>query len=573
MTSGRLDTKRLLGFARGLQRATTFRDIVVAARAEVQAATGYAHAWLMVADEVDPDLMHLFDFQGDRRDQIMEAVPVLNVKGDPFLEAIVASDAPDIVVDARTDERTNKQIVEQLQNRTLLNFPLPFLDRSLGVFGVGTFGDEGPREPTEGEVDYLAGMAAQIALAAARIRFVEAQAKSLEERRVLERQLFQVQKLESLGMLAGGIAHDFNNLLTVVLSSAALAEEQSEDDGVLVEIRAISEAAERARQLTTQLLAMSRTQELELKAVDLNVQLTQLLTLVRRVLPANIEVDFIKAARLPLIEADAAQLDQVFMNLCINARDAMPTGGRLTLETEQVVVNSRYIETHPWAKPGRYVLTTVVDTGIGMSREVMDRMFEPFFTTKAPHAGSGLGLAVSYGIVRQHGGMFHCYSEPGIGSSFKVYLPALETLASSVGPRLRGTVPSGSERILVAEDDGGVRAVAIRILERAGYEVVAVDSGDQAVREAKKGGFDLVLVDVVMPGMSCREVVHRLNAAVPKLRILLTSGYTAGTNVAGLLEETGLELVRKPYDPDQLLRLVRRALDQDVRPLPDSTEK
>jgi len=563
MTSGRLDTKRLLGFARGLQRATTFREILVAARAEVQASTGFGHCWLCVADESDPDIVHVFDFQGARRDEIMETVPVLHVKGDPFLEELVAADGPVVVIDARTDPRTNKQIVEVLQNRTILNFPLPFLDRSLGVFGVGTFGDEGPREPSEGELDYLAGMAAQIALAAARVRFVEAQAKSLEERRGLERQLFQVQKLESLGMLAGGIAHDFNNLLTVVLSSAALAEEQSEDEGVLVELRAISEAAERARQLTAQLLAMSRTQELELKSVDLNVRITQLLTLVRRVLPSNIEVDFIKAARLPLIEGDAAQLDQVFMNLCINARDAMPNGGRLTLETEQVVVNSRYIETHPWAKPGRYVLTTVVDTGIGMSREVMDRMFEPFFTTKAPNAGSGLGLAVSYGIVRQHGGMLHCYSEPGVGSSFKVYLPALENLASAVGHRLKGSVPLGNERILVAEDDLAVRGVAIRILERAGYEVVAVDSGDQAVREAKKNNFDLVLVDVVMPGMSCQEVVHRLNAIAPAVRILLTSGYTAtGTNVAALLEATGLELVRKPYDPDQLLRLVRKALDR-----------
>ena len=563
MTSGRLDTKRLLGFARGLQRATTFREILIAARAEVQAVTGFAHAWLCVADESDPDIFHVFDFQGKNRDEVMETIPVLQVKGDAFLEAIVAAEGPVVVIDARTDPRTNKQIVELLQNRTILNFPLPFLDRSLGLFGVGTFGDEGPREPSEEELDYLAGMAAQIALAAARVRFVEAQAKSLEERRGLERQLFQVQKLESLGMLAGGIAHDFNNLLTVVLSSAALAEEQSEDEGVLVELRAISEAAERARQLTAQLLAMSRTQELELKSVDLNARITQLLTLVRRVLPSNIEVDFIKAARLPFIEGDAAQLDQVFMNLCINARDAMPNGGRLTLETEQVVVNGRYIETHPWAKPGRYVLTTVVDTGIGMSREVMDRMFEPFFTTKPPNAGSGLGLAVSYGIVRQHGGMLHCYSEPGVGSSFKVYLPALENLASAVGHRLKGSVPLGNERILVAEDDLAVRGVAIRILERAGYEVVAVDSGDQAVREAKKSKFDLVLVDVVMPGMSCQEVVHRLNAITPAVRILLTSGYTAtGTNVAALLEATGLELVRKPYDPDQLLRLVRKALDR-----------
>jgi two-component system, cell cycle sensor histidine kinase and response regulator CckA len=374
-------------------------------------------------------------------------------------------------------------------------------------------------------------------------------------------------------MLAGGIAHDFNNLLTVILSCAALAEEYARALPIHDDIKAIVQAASRGRDLTRKLLAMSRQQDLELKPLDLNGRLGELLELVRRVLPATIRVDLIQGARLPLIDGDASQLDQVFMNLCINARDAMPEGGRLTLETEQVVVNGSYTATHPWAKPGRYVLTTVTDTGVGMSRDVLDRIFDPFFTTKGPHAGTGLGLAMAYGIVRQHAGMLHCYSEPGVGTSFKVYLPSLAQLAAHVGTKIVGAVPrsSGTERILLAEDDPDVRSVATRILERSGYRVTAVENGDAASNLVSRELFDLAILDVVMPGMPCRELVERLRALRPELRLLLSSGYTAGANVVELLRDTGLELVRKPYDPDQLLFSVRRTLGID-RNTPDGSD-
>ena len=562
------ETNRLLQFARKLQRAASFTDLLDCAREEAQQSLGYEHVWLMVADSPEANELRLIEFSGDRRDVVWEVAPLLQVRGDRFLETLMLSDEPVVIVDARDDPRTNKAIVEKLQNRTMINVPLRLLDKPFGIFGLGTFGEEGCREVTEAQLSYLVGMASQISVAASRLRFLEGQAQAQRERQELDRRLLQVQKLESLGMLAGGIAHDFNNLLTVILASAGLASGFMTDPQGIAELKAVRDAAKRASDLTRQLLAMSRDQELSIRALDLNIQLGQLLELARRVLPETINIDLIQGQYLPLVEGDPSQLDQVFMNLFVNARDAMPEGGNLTIETEQVLINGRYTETHPWANSGRYVLVTVTDTGCGMSKEVAERVFEPFFSTKGPRRGTGLGLAVSYGIIRQHRGMVHCYSEVGIGTSFKVYLPATERLAGAIGSKLQPVPAPGKERILVAEDDELVRAVAVRILERAGYSVEAVEDGAAACRAVVNADFDLILLDVVMPGMSCREVVERILGFSPRTRILLSSGYTAGANVATLTRRTGFELLRKPYDPDQMLRFVRGALDSVFPPPP-----
>jgi len=384
-----------------------------------------------------------------------------------------------------------------------------------------------------------------------------------KEKQDLERRLIQIQRLESLGMLAGGIAHDFNNLLTVIIASAALANQQATEPSLVADLEAILGAAKRGKELTQQLLAMSRAQPLNLVTLDLNSLLRKLLELARRILPETIAIDFIEAVGLPYTEGDSSQIDKVFMNLFVNARDAMQDGGRLTIETEQVVINGKYTETHPWAKPGRYILTTVTDTGTGIPREVMERIFEPFFTTKGSRAGTGLGLATVYGIVRQHRGMVQCYSEVGVGTSFKIYLPVVEKLASAVGTKLQRTVPTGHERLLLAEDDDQVRAVAVKILEKAGYLVTAVENGDAACRVLAEAPFDLLILDVVMPGMPCREVIARARVLRPDIPILLSSGYTATGNVGLLREEVGLKLLRKPYDPDRMLHTVRAALDDE----------
>jgi signal transduction histidine kinase/ActR/RegA family two-component response regulator len=552
---------RLLAFARELQRASTFRELLETTRAEAIASAGYAQVWLFISVTDEMKEARLIDYAGSQRETVWEVAPVLKIEGDPLLEQLVNNDEPVVVDDARTDPRTNKAIVEALGNRTIINIPLRLVDKPFGAFGLGTFGDEGCRPPTAEQLEHLVGMAGQLSVAVSRIRLAEANRRATQQRLELELRVLEHQKLESLGLLAGGVAHDFNNLLTVILAGTALARlAVGSSEKALKELDSVVAASERARDLTRQLLAMSRSQPLELRPLDLNDRLKQLVTLLQRVLSENINLELIEGVRLPLVEGDSSQLDQVFMNLCINAREAMPSGGKITIETEQVLLNADFVASHPWAASGRYVLVTVTDTGIGMPREVVDRVFEPFFTTKKESGGTGLGLAVAYGVVRQHRGLLHCYSEPGVGTVFKIYLPMYVRVAPEIAPKLLGAAPRGYEKILLGEDDPAVRGATLRVLESAGYSVVAVENGMEACRAAAGASFDLVLLDVIMPEMSCREALKGLKAELPNARYILSSGYTADLNVDELLKG-GTILLEKPYDPGQLLRVIRQALD------------
>jgi signal transduction histidine kinase len=558
---GQIAGSRLLAFARELQRASTFRELLETTRAESLALAGYAQVWLFISDTDEVKEGRLIDYAGCQRDAVWEFAPVLQVEGDPLLEQIVKSDEPIVVEDARTDPRTNKAIVEALGNRTIVNIPLRLVDKPFGAFGLGTFGEEGCRPPTPEQLEHLVGMAGQLSVAVSRIRLLDANRRATQQRIELERRVLEHQKLESLGLLAGGIAHDFNNLLTVILAGTALARlAVGGREKALTELDAVVGAAERARDLTRQLLAMSHSQTLQLRPIDLNDRLKQLLALLQRVLSETIKLELIEGAHLPLVEGDASQLDQVFMNLCINAREAMPGGGKITIETDQILLNADFVAAHPWATTGRYVLVTVTDTGSGMPREVVDRVFEPFFTTKKESGGTGLGLAVAYGVVRQHRGLLHCYSEPGVGTVFKIYLPMHVRVAADISTRIEGVAPRGYEKILLGEDDAAVRGATVRVLESAGYSVVAVENGAEACQAAARARFDLVLLDVIMPEMSCRDALQGLRAELPEARYILSSGYTADLNVGELLKG-GTVLLEKPYDPGQLLRVVRQVLD------------
>ncbi len=380
----------------------------------------------------------------------------------------------------------------------------------------------------------------------------------------LEVQLEQARRLEAIGRLAGGIAHDFNNILQAQIGFLEFVLDDIPAEGRLREdIEEARKCADKAADLTRQLLAFSRRQVLKPEHLDLNEVLSESLSMLRRLIPENIGIEFIPGMRLGAVYADRVQIAQVLMNLCANARDAMPDGGTITIETENVRIDPEYCRSHSWAKPGRYVLFSVTDTGTGMSPETLEHVFEPFYTTKEVGKGTGLGLATVYGIVRQHEGMINVYSEAGKGTLFKVYLPESERRAVEVGRELPGPAVGGRETILVVEDDDGVRRTAERILERAGYTVYAARDGAEALDLFTDHSQDIVLavLDVVMPGLGGREVYERFRAINPRVRVLFSSGYSENAIHTRFILDRGLQLLRKPYDRKTLLHRVREVLD------------
>ena len=380
-----------------------------------------------------------------------------------------------------------------------------------------------------------------------------------------EEQLIQAQKMEAVGQLAGGLAHDFNNLVSVITGYCGfLRKDLPDDDARLEDIREIQTAAESAASLTRQLLAFSRKQVLQPKIVNLNDRVEQLEHMLRRLIGAQIEIRTRLESDLQLVKADPNQLDQVVMNLAVNARDAMPGGGVLTLETENVILDAEYARTHPGVHAGPHVLLCIRDDGIGMDSETQARIFEPFFTTKSAGKGTGLGLSTVYGIVRQSGGHIWVYSEPGLGTVFKIYFPVSGEAAE---PRETAHVPEGalrgSETILVVDDSESLRPVVSRILREYGYSVLEAPNGDEAKRIARNGSgpIQLLLTDIVMPGMSGPSLARDLVRFHPELRVLFMSGYAENAMVREGLSQPSAGFIEKPFSPESLAREVRRALD------------
>ncbi|MBN1610280.1 MAG: PAS domain S-box protein [Polyangiaceae bacterium] len=384
-----------------------------------------------------------------------------------------------------------------------------------------------------------------------------------QERQRLAEQLQHAVKMESIGLLAGGVAHDFNNLLTAIIANIDLMQQDLGPRHALLEpLDEVRHAAESAASLTTQLLAFSRKRILEPRLVDVNQLVQHMRKLLTRLIGEDIELRTVCAASPPLVTVDPSLLEQVVVNLCVNARDAMPHGGRLVIETGNVELDANCRETHPETQPGRYVTLAVADTGVGMSEEVRQHLFEPFFTTKPKGRGTGLGLATAYGVIQQSNGQIEVYSELGKGTAFKIYLPRSEGKLTSAAPRQQH-VTAGHETVLVVEDEAVLRRLACRILKRSGYRVLVASSGDEALTLAggHPGRVDLLLTDVVMPGMSGTELSGRLQARYPAIRVLYTSGYTEDTIVRRGVLEGEFCFIAKPYTPQTLLGKVREALD------------
>jgi two-component system cell cycle sensor histidine kinase/response regulator CckA len=392
-----------------------------------------------------------------------------------------------------------------------------------------------------------------------------------EALRKSEEQLRQSQKMEAVGLLAGGMAHDFNNLLTAIIgySDLILADEKNQSETLRRDLAQVRQAAERASSLTRQILAFSRRQALNPLVVSLDDVLRGMDPLLRRTLGEDVDLVTLVHPALALTEVDVNQFEQVLMNLAINARDAMPAGGKLTLETGNVELDQEYCLTHPDARPGAYVMLSVSDTGLGMQPEVACRIFEPFFTTKPAGEGTGLGLSTVYGIVKQSGGNISVYSEQGLGTSFKVYLPVATHPAQPIEPStIAATSPPGEETILVVEDEEALRFLVTRILEGLGYQVFVAATATEAQRVFDEIGeaVDLLLTDVVLPGgVQGNDLARCLLKSRPDLPVLYMSGYTRDAIVhAGRLDE-GVNYLAKPFTPGALATAVREVLASDAR--------
>ena len=393
---------------------------------------------------------------------------------------------------------------------------------------------------------------------------MEERERAQQARFEIEDQLRQAQKMEAIGQLAGGVAHDFNNILQAIMGNLDLVLADVDPASPFHdELLAARQGAVRAAEVVRQLLAFGRRQVLQLEPLDLDGVVADLMKMLHRLIGEHITLEVIAKPGLPPVFADRTQLDQILVNLCVNARDAMPEGGRLTIETGFTELDENFAATHSWAKPGPHVVLSVTDTGCGIDPEIADHIFEPFFTTKAVGEGTGLGLATIYGIVRQHEGMITCYSEPGVGTTFKIHLPAASRPLPDDDAERQTEPQGGHETILLAEDDTDVRTMTELLLRKAGYKVLVAADGQEAEDLLARHGtdIDLALLDVVMPRKGGREIHDALKVTHPEMPVLFSSGYSINAIHNDFILQRDMKLIEKPYSQNDLLRRVRELLD------------
>jgi two-component system, cell cycle sensor histidine kinase and response regulator CckA len=479
----------------------------------------------------------------------------------------------------RVDESSALESVLEKQNWDLIisDFSMPHFSgtealrllRAKGcekpfIFVSGTMGEDSAVAALRGGAqDYL--MKTNLKRLVPAVQRALQEAEDRKNRKRMEQQVQQLQKFEAIGKLAGGIAHDFNNVIGAILAWAELGCAEEKPGTVSHErFQKIQDQANWAGRLTSQLLAFARCQVLQPRKTDLNGLVVEGMSLLRRVIGEQIEVRVVAGPDLRVAMVDPAQIEQVLMNLCLNARDAMPQGGRLIIETQNIEIDREFCRAHPYARQGSFILLSVSDTGVGMDAATTERIFEPFFTTKEIGKGTGLGLATVYGVVKQHEGFIHLYSEPGRGTTFRVYLPAGSGTAEPRQPKQDEQVPKGTETILLAEDNEGLQEAAKEMLEKLGYRVILASDGTEAVQIFTKnpGQFDLIILDVVMPKVSGPLAFSQMTAVRPDLRVLFSTGYTAEAASLNSLTEQGASVLQKPYSFKNLGQMVRAALDR-----------
>ena len=394
--------------------------------------------------------------------------------------------------------------------------------------------------------------------------FAIAFVSDISRRKQLEQQLQHARKMEAVGRLAGGVAHDFNNMLTVITGYGTMVLEGLPDqDPLRSHVEEILSATNRAAALTSQLLAFSRQQPMRPQVINLNALIANTEKMLRRLIREDIVLELILQDGLGSVKADLAQVEQAIVNLVVNSRDAMPAGGRITVETANVCLDECYARTHIGVQPGEFVMIAVSDTGEGMDEDVLRRVFEPFFTTKEQGKGTGLGLATVYGMVKQNGGDIWVYSEPGKGTTFKLYLPNVDEPVAAPPTVPAQPAPRGCETILVVEDEPSVRSITVKMLQQLGYVTLATASGAEAVEMSRtyRGTIALLLTDVVMPNMNGRQLAGELAGARPDMKVLYLSGYTGNVVLQHGIVDSSVAFLAKPFSRDTLAKTVRDVLE------------
>jgi GAF domain-containing protein len=511
---------------------------------------------------VDGDELILAGSWGDARNvMITERLRM----GESLAGRVAVGGEPLVVTDLANDPRVTPAHRASFHNRgyqALLVIPVKVGERVVGVLSVLSRRDEGFSAE---DVMIATAFAAQAAVALENSRLYQETQRAYDELSQTQDQLAQASKMEAVGHLAGGVAHDFNNLLMVIMGRAdVVLRGLDSKHSIRPAIQEITRTAQRAADLTHQLLAFSRKQVLKPAVLDLNSVIANLTEMLRRLIGEDIDLVAVLEPALGRAKADLGQVEQIVMNLAVNARDAMPHGGQLTLETANVELDAEYARMHVGVRPGSYVMLALSDTGVGMDPATQARIFEPFFTTKGPRKGTGLGLAMVYGIVKQSGGNIGVYSEPGQGTTFKIYLPMIDEPIDGSPESSPPSFPSyGKETVLVVEDEEGVRTLVRDILEQSGYTVLEASHGAQAIETSERhpGPIHLFLTDVVMPEMNGRELVQRLGVLRPASKVLFMSGYTANAVVHRGALESETEFLQKPFTAATLTRKVREILD------------
>ncbi|GAV21009.1 blue-light-activated protein [Mariprofundus micogutta] len=557
----------LLRLSQALEQSESHMDIIHAIEAEIERALGYQHAWIYLCGD-DPDSWHLLSSKqnGDASIGPDKCLPAKPTSGDPVLEGIASATGPVVIEDARTDARTNKEIVNKTGNRTIINIPIILSNKRLGVLGTGSFGEEGVFSPEVSQLEHLSAMASHVALALDRINL-------FNERIDMQAQLEHSQRLDSLGLMAGGIAHDFNNILTSIMGSAAVADRHLLDDPESAQqnLSRIVDSSRRAADLCNQMLAYSGKGHFVVETVDLNQALSEIIPLLESAIGKHAEISYDLYESLPMVEVDIAQIQQVIMNLIINASEAITDStGAITVKTGTIDADEAYLAhcfgDHP--NPGSYVYMEISDTGCGMDSDTAERIFDPFFTTK--FTGRGLGMSAILGIVRGHAGAIFLDSTLNKGTTFKVLFPALEICVVKEHPHEHVTaeVHADGEKlgtVLVVDDEEDVRELALTILQDDGFHVLTAEHGEEAVQvyALHQDEISLVLLDLTMPRMGGIECFAELQKKNSEVKVILVSGYSED-DVLGQFEGHKLSgFIKKPFMPDELMSTVSDQLAPD----------